>query len=229
MEDEHGWFNNHHWIFPMRPERFLESGCLKCHFDVTELEPSERFPDPPAPKLMAGYNVIRQFGCFGCHEINGFDGPTRRRGPDIRVEPTYAAAAAEMLADPALNDQERHLASEIVEHPEQKPARKLLAEMLKAEADQSRCRRRREAEPARLTADTLSMADSVGHRRRNARQVSQGRSQPAVCEEQGRRELPDELDSRSDGLPPDDADAASSSASTTICTRSSATSSVARR
>ena len=43
-KDEHGWFSNHHWIFPMRPERFLESSCLKCHFAVTELEPSERFP-----------------------------------------------------------------------------------------------------------------------------------------------------------------------------------------
>src|SRR6185295_17478278 len=69
-KDEHGWFNNHHWIFPMRPERFIESGCLKCHQDVAELEPSERFPEPPAPKLMSGYNIIRQYGCFGCHEIN---------------------------------------------------------------------------------------------------------------------------------------------------------------
>ena len=53
-KNEHGWFNNHHWIFPMSPTRFAESSCLKCHHEVTELEPSERFPDPPAPKLMAG-------------------------------------------------------------------------------------------------------------------------------------------------------------------------------
>ncbi len=116
-KDEHGWFSNHHWIFPMRPERFLESSCLKCHFAVTELEPSERFPDPPAPKLVEGYNIIRQFGCFGCHEINGFDGPNRRRGPDIRVEPNYGAAAASVLSDPALNDYERQLAEQVVEHP----------------------------------------------------------------------------------------------------------------
>ena len=78
----------------MYPKRFAESLCLKCHHDVTELEPSERFPDPPAPKLMAGFHLIQQFGCFGCHEINGFDGPNKRIGPDLRAEPNYAAAAA---------------------------------------------------------------------------------------------------------------------------------------
>ena len=79
---EHGWFNNHHWIFPQLPNRFAESGCLKCHHDVTELAPSERFPDPPAPSSWPVTTSIRQFGCFGCHEINGFDGPNKRRGPD---------------------------------------------------------------------------------------------------------------------------------------------------
>ena len=61
----------------MYPKRFAESLCLKCHHDVTELEPSERFPDPPAPKLMEGFRLIQDFGCYGCHEINGFDGPNR--------------------------------------------------------------------------------------------------------------------------------------------------------
>ena len=28
---EYGWFNNHHWSFPMFPKRFAESACLKCH------------------------------------------------------------------------------------------------------------------------------------------------------------------------------------------------------
>ena len=77
----------------MNPKRFAESSCLKCHHDVVDLEASERFPDPPAPKLLAGYDLIRQNGCYGCHEINGFDGPNRRIGPDLRIEPNYSAAA----------------------------------------------------------------------------------------------------------------------------------------
>ena len=32
---------------------------------TTDLLPSGRFPDPPAPKLLAGYELIRRNGCFG--------------------------------------------------------------------------------------------------------------------------------------------------------------------
>ena len=66
--EEYGWFWNAHWDFPMLPRRFAQSRCLRCHHAVTDLAPSERFPEPPAAKLLAGYNLVRQNGCFGCHE-----------------------------------------------------------------------------------------------------------------------------------------------------------------
>lgn len=128
---DYGWFNNHHWIFPMTPKRFSESMCLKCHHEVVELEPSERFPDPPAPTLMAGYHTIRQYGCFGCHEINGFDGPNRRVGPDLRSEPNYSAAAQALLALGQLDDQQAKLADKLVMHPENDAARHSLLESLR--------------------------------------------------------------------------------------------------
>lgn len=128
---EHGWFNNHHWIFPMTPKRFSESMCLKCHHEVVELEPSERFPDPPAPTLMAGYHTIRQYGCFGCHEINGFDGPNRRVGPDLRSEPNYSAAAQALLALGKLDKHQASLAEKLVTHPENEGARHALLESLR--------------------------------------------------------------------------------------------------
>ncbi len=102
---KYGWFNNHHWIFPMPAKRFNESLCLKCHHQVTELRPSERFPDPPAPNLMAGYDTIRTFGCFGCHEINGYNGPNQTIGPDLRTEPNYSGVAAALAVDPGLDEQ----------------------------------------------------------------------------------------------------------------------------
>ena len=83
---EHGWFWNRDWDSPMRPERFLQSACLRCHHNPTELEPGERFRDPPASKLLAGYHLVRQLGCFGCHEIKGIDDSGRRIGPDMRLE-----------------------------------------------------------------------------------------------------------------------------------------------
>ena len=92
--EKYGWFNNHHWIFPMLSDRFKESSCLKCHHNVAELLPSDRFPDGPAPKLVQGYNTVREYGCFGCHEINGYDGPNKRVGPDLRNEPAFFAGCA---------------------------------------------------------------------------------------------------------------------------------------
>jgi cytochrome c551/c552 len=100
----HGWFANAHWDHPMLPGRFAESRCLKCHHDVVDLEPSRRFPDPPAPKLLTGYNLVRQYGCFGCHEINGFDDSGRRVGPDMRLETAARRPGTMRKVGPSLVD-----------------------------------------------------------------------------------------------------------------------------
>lgn len=145
----YGWFDNPHWIYPMFPKRFAESACLKCHHEVVELEASERFPDPPAPKVTYGYHLIRKYGCYGCHEINGYDGPNRRVGPDLRSEPNYFAVAQQIEAElhaaqrragqpgvataeqvqswkEALGDLPRHLTA----HPEDHAARQRLRETI---------------------------------------------------------------------------------------------------
>ena len=127
---EHGWFWNHHWDFPMLPERFLEASCLKCHHAVTDLAPSERFADPPAPKLLAGYHLVRQNGCFGCHEIKGVTGSGEQIGPDMRLEPSYHEAALELLAAGDLSEEQRSLARQVVEHPEAPEPRRRLAASL---------------------------------------------------------------------------------------------------
>jgi cbb3-type cytochrome oxidase cytochrome c subunit len=165
---EHGWFDNHHWIFPMTPERFIESNCLKCHHEVVDLEPSERFPEPPAPKLVQGFHLVRDYGCFGCHEINGFEGPTKRIGPDMRLEPNFAEVAAQILADPGLNDAERDLARAIRQRPEDSEARTALyraiaADAAPAETGEAAADADAAAAPAepRLTPATHSLAESL--------------------------------------------------------------------
>lgn len=149
---DYGWFNNHHWIFPMHPTRFAESACLKCHHEVTELEPSERFPDPPAPKLMRGYNLVREFGCNGCHEINGYDGP-KRIGPDMRLEPNYFAAAAQLRSDPGfagLSAEQQGWANDLVERPELDRVRRRLRELILADA---------QSDSSVLTPESHKLAD----------------------------------------------------------------------
>jgi hypothetical protein len=132
---EHGWFDNPHWIFPMYAKRFSEASCLKCHHDVTELEASPRFPETPAPKLTHGYDLMVTYGCYGCHEVKGYDGPTRRVGPDVRLEPNYFAAAQQIKHQLEKADALGKLTSDelaalhaVVDNPERAEARaKLVA------------------------------------------------------------------------------------------------------
>jgi hypothetical protein len=161
---KYGWFNNHHWIFPMTPDRFIESNCLKCHHEVVELEPSERFPEPPAPKLVEGYHLVRQFGCYGCHETTGFDGPTKRVGPDMRLEPNFAEVGSQILTDPGLSPAERELTTKLVSKPFSSEIRSELARLIRADADVDNKPAADPAQPAakpRLTPATHALADAL--------------------------------------------------------------------
>ena len=68
------WREIHHWDEPMLPKRFMESSCVKCHHQVTDV--------PQATKLQAGYQRIVKYGCTGCHTIGG-EGSF---GPDLTDE-----------------------------------------------------------------------------------------------------------------------------------------------
>jgi mono/diheme cytochrome c family protein len=91
----HHWESNHFWDFPMLPKRFQEAGCVKCHYHVIDLLPDGnkteiregKKVDAPGAKVVAGYNLVRENGCFGCHDIPGIKGG-RWVGPDLRLEPS---------------------------------------------------------------------------------------------------------------------------------------------
>ncbi|MGD0042634.1 MAG: c-type cytochrome, partial [Isosphaeraceae bacterium] len=75
-KEKYGWQHIHHWDYPMLPQRFIESSCVKCHHQITDI--------PQAKKLQAGYQRIVQYGCTGCHTIGG-EGSF---GPDLTDERT---------------------------------------------------------------------------------------------------------------------------------------------
>lgn len=85
--EEYGWAHSHFWDFPMLSSRFTESSCLKCHHEVTDLV---RYGSKEeASKLLRGYHLVQDNGCFGCHEIAGIKSG-REIGPDLRLEPQPA-------------------------------------------------------------------------------------------------------------------------------------------
>ena len=92
------WFDNHFWERPMNPKRFEESSCIKCHINVTELAVNPKF-GPTAPKVARGHKLVQTYGCFGCHEIQGYEG-AKIIGPDLRLEPNTKEEAAAIAADP---------------------------------------------------------------------------------------------------------------------------------
>jgi cbb3-type cytochrome oxidase cytochrome c subunit len=81
-QEKYGWQQIHHWDEPMLPSRFIESSCLKCHHEVTDI--------PQAQKVQAGYDRIVKYGCTGCHTIGGEGsfGPdltdARQVGPNLQ-------------------------------------------------------------------------------------------------------------------------------------------------
>ena len=81
-EKHEDWREMHHWDEPMLPKKFLESSCIKCHHQVTDV--------PQAKELQKGYERITKFGCTGCHTIGGEGaiGPdltdNRQVGPNLR-------------------------------------------------------------------------------------------------------------------------------------------------
>lgn len=99
-EKEYGFHANHFWEYPMLPERFQEASCIKCHHQVVDLGVNPRF-GPTAPKVYEGFRLVERYGCFGCHEIHGFNAG-KPIGPDLRLEPQTPEEAAKIAADPTL-------------------------------------------------------------------------------------------------------------------------------
>src|SRR5262249_10139462 len=102
--DQHGWGHSEFWDFPMYAKRFQEATCLKCHHQVTDVV---RYTNQvEAPKLVRGFNLIRENGCFGCHEIAGMKrgrelGPALRLEPPVRLSHMAPAVRAKREADTA--------------------------------------------------------------------------------------------------------------------------------
>jgi cytochrome c2 len=117
---QYGWAPNPHWDFPMLSARFAESRCLPCHAEPLDLDgdcPDFRPPDAKrqgakmglspsveraaASKLLAGYRLVRQLGCTGCHEMGG------------SLPSPFGKGAGTMAVEPKVGPSLRHLAAKV--------------------------------------------------------------------------------------------------------------------
>lgn len=73
-EQRYGWQEQHFLETPMLPLDRIEASCLKCHGGAGDV--------PEAPALNEGRDLIRMYGCFGCHNIPGYE-DVRKVGPDL--------------------------------------------------------------------------------------------------------------------------------------------------
>lgn len=62
------------WEDPLLKKGERETKCLSCHAKAFNLD--------KAPKLSRGVSLVRELGCFGCHNIPGIK-KLRNRGPDL--------------------------------------------------------------------------------------------------------------------------------------------------
>ena len=90
---QYDYHRNHFWEYPMSPARLRESSCLKCHHSVVELGVNAKY-GATSPKVYKGWQLIRTYGCFGCHEISGYDAG-RPIGPDLRLKQVSTGAGPE--------------------------------------------------------------------------------------------------------------------------------------
>jgi mono/diheme cytochrome c family protein len=80
-EQEKEWVAKYHWHEPhkipqpMLPLQYTQGMCIKCHQNVEFV--------PMAEKLNEGRQLIRDYGCYGCHKIEGWQHLTKP-GPSLQ-------------------------------------------------------------------------------------------------------------------------------------------------
>jgi len=83
VEAAHG--EVHHWERRLLRGDLVQAGCRKCHVEEKEI--------PLAPIYSRGRQMVEELGCFGCHNLPGFE-KLQKVGPDLtrianKVDPSW--------------------------------------------------------------------------------------------------------------------------------------------
>jgi mono/diheme cytochrome c family protein len=72
-EFAHGF--ERHWTDPLATGHYVESSCQSCHSSKMDFE--------NAQWISMGKKLFTDFGCWGCHQMNAFDGMPQGQGPSL--------------------------------------------------------------------------------------------------------------------------------------------------
>ena len=73
-EKDYHWHKLHHWETPMYPLKHVEAGCFQCHAHQATIKGAEQ--------LNLGLHLIEKSGCYGCHQIDKYNGRSKA-GPNL--------------------------------------------------------------------------------------------------------------------------------------------------
>ena len=73
-EEKYHWHEPHKIMQPMYPLQFTEASCVKCHTGVEKI--------PMATALNEGRELIKDYGCYACHKIEGWQ-HLKKPGPAL--------------------------------------------------------------------------------------------------------------------------------------------------
>ena len=69
----------HEWDWPMRPPKYLQANCVRCHNDVNSIKDY-------APKVFEGRSLFINMGCVNCHQMDAITPDFAPQKPsDIRL------------------------------------------------------------------------------------------------------------------------------------------------
>ena len=123
----------------MFPQRFAESACLRLPPRRDRTGTQRALPRGPPPKVVHGYQLAQDYGCYGCHEINGYDGPDRTHRPATcdwnLITSPLRPRSKRTPALPTSPRQVQYWAETLIEQPDRDYLRHKLSEFLTADAD----------------------------------------------------------------------------------------------
>ncbi len=140
--DRFGWRDDPHWQRPMLPRRLSAARCASCHVDLLDLDrgwldggesardalaaslsprgankgPTSRprivGSSSPAAEGLEGLRLVRHFGCFGCHDVDGRTAQGARIGPSLLLETRAPDRPGQRKIGPVLGNAGERLAPE---------------------------------------------------------------------------------------------------------------------